>query len=260
MEFKRSIKIKLATLPLTENYSQQVLKPFKFMKHIKLLLTGLFLVVAVLSNAQGQNQGILSGTVLDETVGEPLIGANVYTEDAVLGTSTDIDGKYQFKLDAGTYTVIISYTGYQEKRITGVEIKAGEITYLDASLNDQVLDMELEVEVTAKAIERSENALLLLQKKSEKIQDGISSQEMSRFAVSDAAAAMKRVTGATVQGGKFVYIRGLGDRYSLTQLNGMVVPSTDPYRNSVPLDPIPAPLLDNITPYKTFPYFRRPGL
>ena len=101
-------------------------------------------------------------------------------------------------------------------------------------------------------IERSENAILILQKKSDKIQDGISSQEMSKLAISDAAGAMKKVTGATITGGKYIYIRGLGDRYSLTQLNGLVIPSSDPYRNGAQLDLIPANLLDNIITSKTF--------
>jgi len=94
--------------------------------------------------------------------------------------------------------------------------------------------------------------LMLLQKKSDKIQDGISSQEMSRYSVSDVAGAMKKVTGATVSGGKYIYIRGLGDRYSLTQLNGLVIPSADPYRNGAQLDLIPSNLLENIITSKTF--------
>ena len=75
---------------------------------------------------------------------------------------------------------------------------------------------------------------------------------MSRYAIGDAAAAMKKVTGATISGGKYVYIRGLGDRYSLSQLNGLVIPSADPYRNSAQLDLIPTNLLDNIVTSKTF--------
>lgn len=132
----------------------------------------------------------------------------------------------------------------------------GEITYLNEALNDGAVELALGgdegIVVKAKAINRSENALMILQKKSDNIQDGISSQEMSRYSVSDAAGAMKKVTGATVSGGKYIYIRGLGDRYSLTQLNGLVIPSADPYRNGAQLDLIPANLLENIITSKTF--------
>ncbi len=202
-------------------------------------------------NVATAGPGTISGTILDDSNGEPLIGANVYVEEKMTGTSTDFDGKYQFNVEPGTYTIVISYTGYTEKRITEVVVKEDEITYLDVTLTDSSIDL-VQVEVTAKVIERTENALLLLQRRSEKIQDGISSQEISRFAVSDAAGAMQKVTGASVQGGKYVYIRGLGDRYSLSQINGIIIPSTDPYRNSVALDLIPASLLDNIITYKTF--------
>ena len=92
----------------------------------------------------------------------------------------------------------------------------------------------------------------MLQKKSELIQDGISAQEMSRLAVGNAAKAMGKVTGTSVVDGKYVYVRGLGDRYSIAQLNGLMLPSIDPYRNSVQLDLIPTSLLDNIITAKTF--------
>lgn len=200
----------------------------------------------------GMSQGTLSGTITDINSGETLIGANVVIDGTTTGTSTDFDGKYQFDAPAGTYTIHISYIGFQEKRVEGVVIKDNEVTYLDVSLSDQAIDLGVEITVTAAAIERSENAILMLQKKSDKIQDGISSQEMSKFAVSDAAGAMKKVTGATVQGGKYINIRGLGDRYSLTQLNDLVIPSTDPYRNAAQLDLIPTNLLENIITSKTF--------
>ena len=215
-----------------------------------LLLTIAILAIPFLLLAQGQ--GILSGTILDESSGEPLIGANIVIEGTAIGTSTDFDGKYQFPSAPGIYTVAVSYTGYDTKTITDVEFKDNEITYLDIVLSDVALDLGLDVTVTAKVIEKSENALLMLQRKSDKIQDGISSQEMSRFSVGNAAAAMKKVTGATVSGGKYIYIRGLGDRYSLSQLNGLIIPSSDPYRNGAQLDLIPSNLLDNIITAKTF--------
>lgn len=196
-------------------------------------------------------QGSISGTINDASSGEPLIGANVVIDGTGTGSSTDFDGKYQFSADPGVYTIAISYTGYETKKVSEVTVKDGEVTYLDFTLSDEAVDLELDVVVSAKVIERSENALLMLQKKSDKIQDGISSQEMSRYSVGDAAGAMKKVTGATVSGGKYIYIRGLGDRYSLSQLNGLIIPSSDPYRNGAQLDLIPSSLLENIITAKT---------
>ena len=198
------------------------------------------------------SQGSISGTITDASSGETLIGVNIVIEGTAIGSSTDFDGKYQFQADPGVYTVVASYIGYADKKVSEVEVKENEVTYLDVSMSDGAVELDLEVVVTAKVIERSENSILMLQRKSDKIQDGISSQEMSRFSVSDAAGALKKVTGANVEGGKFVFIRGLGDRYSLTQLNDLVIPSTDPYRNSAQLDLIPANLVENIITTKTF--------
>jgi hypothetical protein len=62
---------------------------------------------------------------------------------------------------------------------------------------------------------------------------------------------MKKVTGASVVGGKYVYIRGLGERYSATTLNGAELPSADPDKKSFQLDLIPSNMLDNINTIKT---------
>ena len=211
-----------------------------------------FLTFLLFTPLLSWSQGTISGTILDEKIGEPLIGANVVIENTATGTATDFDGKYQFSVEPGIYNMVFSYIGYNDKTVTEVEIKDGEVTYLDVTLSDEAVDLALDVVVTARSVNRSENAILMLQRKSDKIQDGISSQEMSRFSVGDAAAAMKKVTGATVSGGKYIYIRGLGDRYSLSQLNSLVIPSADPYRNGAQLDLIPSSLIENIITAKTF--------
>jgi len=108
-----------------------------------------------------------------------------------------------------------------------------------------------EVVVTAKAIENSEVAVLALQRKALGVQDGISSQEMDINGASNAAESSKQITGTSVVDGKYIYIRGLGDRYSMAQLNGTNLVSTDPYINSAPLDLIPSNLLENIITIKT---------
>lgn len=197
-------------------------------------------------------QGAIAGTIVDEKSGETLIGANVLIEGTAIGTATDFDGKYQFNAAPGIYTIHVSYIGYVDKKVVEVEIKANETTYLDVAISDDAVELDLEVVVKAKAVERTENAVLMLQKKSDKIQDGISSQEISRLGAGDAASALKKVTGTTIVDGKYVYVRGLGDRYSTTALNGTRLPSIDPYRNSAQLDLIPSNLLDNIIAAKSF--------
>ncbi|MCF8239439.1 MAG: TonB-dependent receptor [Saprospiraceae bacterium] len=210
----------------------------------------LFVLALIFGSTMGA-QGIVSGTLLDANTAEPLIGANVLIEGTVEGASTDLDGKFQFEASAGTHVLVATYIGYQERRIEGLIVKDGEVTKMDFTLSDDAVQL-VEVVVKASVLERTENAVLMLQKKSDKIQDGISSQEMSRMGISSAATAMTKVTGAAVEEGKYINVRGLGDRYSTAQLNGVMLPSTDPYRNSAQLDLIPSNLLENIITAKSF--------
>ena len=211
----------------------------------------LFLLSAGTVTAQ---QGAISGTVYDED-GFPMLGANVVIQGTATGAQTDfIEGKYQFKADAGTYTIVASYVGYGDQIVENVAVAANETTILDFTFNpDAAGGVDLgEITVTAKAINSGEVAVMKLRQNSDKVQDVISAQEMSRLGASNAASALTKVTGTTVVDGKYVYVRGLGDRYSATTLNGLRLPSIDPYRNSAQLDIIPTNLLDNIVASKTF--------
>ena len=216
-------------------------------QRITLLFVFLFLAFGAMAQ-----KGAISGTIIDESLAEGLIGANILVEELGTGTSTDFDGKYQLQLDPGIYTLVVTYIGFADKRIEEVEVKANETTVMDVSMTDDAVQLDVEIVVKAKAIERSENALLMLQRKSDKIQDGISAQEIARIGAGDAAGALKKVTGTTIVDGKYVYVRGLGDRYSSTTLNGTRLPSIDPYRNAAQMDLIPTNLIDNIIASKTF--------
>ncbi|MEL7021861.1 MAG: carboxypeptidase regulatory-like domain-containing protein, partial [Bacteroidota bacterium] len=197
--------------------------------------------------------GTIRGTVSDKATGELLMFTNVTVKDTdpLVGAQTDLDGNYTLEIEAGTYALEVSYVGYNTKTITDVVVTANEVTILDFPMDVEGEVLE-EIVVTAKAIDRTENALLQIQRKAITVQDGISAQEISRFGSNNAAESMKRVTGASVVDGKYVFVRGLGDRYSSAQLNGMQLPSSDPYRNAMQLDLIPSNLLDNVIASKTF--------
>ncbi|MBK8506989.1 MAG: TonB-dependent receptor [Saprospiraceae bacterium] len=209
-------------------------------------------VILLMCIASLTAQSVISGTILDQNTAEPLTFVNVAIAGTAIGTSSDLNGKYRLEISPGTYSLLFSYVGYVDKSIVDIDVKDGEVTVVDLGMSDQAIELNIDLVVTAKSLERSENSVLLLRKKSDKIQDGISSQEMSRYGISNAAGAMRKVTGATINEGKYVYIRGLGDRYSLSQLNGLVIPTADPYRNSAQLDLIPTNLLYNIITSKTF--------
>jgi TonB-dependent receptor len=219
------------------------------MRNLSILLGALLLCAFLPLSAQ---KGALTGSVYDDS-GEILYGANVIIDGTSIGAQTDyIDGKYSFQAEPGVYTILASYIGYPDMRLEGVEIKANETTILDIILEENGGVQLEEVVVAGQRLERSENAVLMLRKKADKVQDIISSQEISRLGASNASSALQKVTGTTIVDGKYVYVRGLGDRYSATTLNGLRLPSIDPYRNSAQLDLIPTSILDNITASKSF--------
>jgi outer membrane receptor protein involved in Fe transport len=212
-----------------------------------------FLLLAVGAvPSMAQDTGAIAGVVVDAANGETLPGANVSIKGTTTGTSTDLKGRYRITgLEPGSYDVLFSFVGFTQKTVTGVEVEAGETVTVDVSLNEQTAELE-EVVVTAEAARDSEAGLLKRRAKAASVSDAISAEAISQAGAGDAAAAMKKVTGASVVGGKYVYVRGLGGRYSNTQLNGVEVPSSDPDRNSVQFDLFQSEALENIVTQKTF--------
>ena len=213
-----------------------------------ILITGFILMLSIPSVAQG----LLRGKVIDAETGEYLIGATVMLKRTTTGAATDLDGNYNIpNIAAGKYTVLCQYISYEPLVFENVEIEDGKVTLLNAQLSTVSVGLE-EVQIKAKMQQRTEAALLTIQKKSANVIDGISAQAMSRSGDSEASGALKRVTGVNVEGGKYVYIRGLSDRYSKTTLNRADIPGLDPNRNTVQMDLFPTNLIDNIIVYKTF--------
>lgn len=195
---------------------------------------------------------VIAGKIVDKSTGETLIGVSVKVTGAVItGAITDFDGNYTVAVEPGAYTVNCTYTSYQNFTVEGFEAKPGMANMLDVAMAADNYSLT-EIVVTATQVRNTDASLIALQRRALSIQDGISSQQISRTGVSNAADAMKQVTGAVVEGGKFIVMRGLGDRYSISQLNGVTMPSTDPYRNSSSLDLIPAQMIENIITLKTF--------
>ncbi len=208
----------------------------------------LSLLVSTMLLAQ---QGTIAGKVIESESGFEVIGGNVVIQGTGTGSSTDVDGKYYFKVDPGVYTVECTYIGFETMVIADVTVKAGETTTLDIKMGESGIELE-EVVVEARQMRNTEAAIMTIQKKSPVVLDGISSSQISKSGDNDVAGAIRRVTGVTVEDGKYVYVRGLGDRYSKTSLNGANIPGLDPNRNTVQMDLFPTELIDNILVYKTF--------
>ncbi|MBN1465990.1 TonB-dependent receptor [candidate division KSB1 bacterium] len=179
-------------------------------------------------------------------------GVNIVLENTTMGAATDLNGNYDIEnVPVGEYTVVATFIGYARLRIEDVHIKANQSETVNLKMSMEALEGE-EVVVTAKALKNTEAVLLKDRQKAAAVSDAISAEVISQAGASDAADAMKQVTGASVVDGKYVYIRGLGDRYTSTQLNGAEIPSADPYRRAGSVDIIPSNLIDNIVTVKSF--------
>ena len=209
-----------------------------------------FTFFALLSTTFIFSQAVITGTIQDGEFNDPLPFANVILKTAdgetnLGGSTSDFDGKYSFEVTQGSYLLEFSYVGYGTKKITDVVISSDAEMIVDVTLSpiDNALD---EVVVTTSARQNSEQAVLALQKKSINLMDGLSAQSIRKSGDTNLASAIRRVPGVSIQDGKFVYVRGLGDRYSKTLLGGLEVPGLDPDKTTLQLDIFPTNLLDNI--------------
>lgn len=208
----------------------------------------LFFIVAGLHAQSGQ----ISGTVKDSETESTLPGVNVVVEGTTKGTVTDLDGQFSLNLDPGQYTIRFSFISFEPQLVSQVVVDANQTTQLsEVHLQSDSKSLQ-EVVVTASMVRNNETAMLSMKKKSANMIDAISSASFSKSGDSDAAASIKRVPGVSIQSGKYIYVRGLSDRYTKTLLNGYEVPGLDPDRNTLQMDIFPTNVLENIVVNKTF--------
>ena len=197
--------------------------------------------------------GTIQGKILDAQTDESLIGVSVLVEGTGTGAATDFDGNFVIGgLATGTYTLNISYVGYQPHTQQGVQVADGQTTTLEIRLKPEDLQLE-EVEVVAKANRESESMLLMDQKQMLFATQAVGAKEMSRKGTSTAEAAVAQVSGISKQEGvKNVFVRGLGDRYNATTLNGFPIPSEDPEYKNIALDFFRSDMIQHINVSKVF--------
>lgn len=203
------------------------------------------------------NMGFISGQIVDKESGQPLPGVAILLEGTDFGTVTDNAGRYTLgPAPAGNYTINFVKSGYIEANVTDYAIVAGEVSVFPFALPPRPAEMSDDVYVlqdfTVSAEEANEMMLQLdLQKMSLTQLDIMGSEDFSKFAASDIADAVKSITGVSLSDGKYAVVRGLNDRYSVTQLNGITLPSPDPDRAAVPLDAFPTGIFGSIETRKT---------
>lgn len=199
--------------------------------------------------AQG---GSIEGKVTDAESGELLRGATLGLSNVKKGAYSDTKGQFKIKkLAAGTYAIKASYVGYQSVTIENIEVREGQPTTVNVAMKPS-RDLGSEVVVEATRSQDNADAVLAQRRSAAQVSDGISREEIAKLPDSDAGQSLKRVSGVTLVEGKYVYVRGVSERYNTTTLNGTTLSSTEPDKKAFAFDMFPSELLENANVAKSF--------
>jgi TonB-dependent receptor len=216
---------------------------------MKNLLLNTFLVFISVFSLNAQS-GLIRGVIIDNEFQDPVPFTNIIVKEVGTGTTSDFDGNYEIELSEGVYTLMFSFMGYETLEISDVKVSSQELAVVNVTMNTLAQGLD-EVVISVSASKNTETSVLEFQKKSVSLVDGLSSQRIKSSGASNIASAVKSVPGVSVQGGKYVYVRGLGDRYTKSILNGIDIPGLDPDRNTIQMDIFPTNILDNVIVIKS---------
>ena len=213
---------------------------------LKFLFFGLLL--SMISFAQ--NSAKVSGIITDKDSKQPVSFVSISLKGLMANAESDINGNYEITMKPGTYTIVYAFIGYKtfEKEVT---VTDNETLNLNVSLQENSNSIE-GIVITGSTSKTKETALLKEQQKAVEIKQSIGAQEMSRKGISDVEEGLTKVTGISKVDGRGVFVRGLEDRYNSLLINGLTVPSNNPFKKIIPLDIFPTDIVGIIETYKTF--------
>ena len=218
---------------------------------LHLLVVIAFLSAVCISTSPGQDTGELTGRVTSQDSGEVLTGINLTIDGTKFGATTDSVGRYLVpRIPAGIITLRVSAVGYTAVTVTGIVITAAKTTTLNLSLEKAAVTQP-EVVVSANGIRSAEAAVLAERKRAPNISDGVGAEQIKRSPDVKSGDAVKRLTGISILNDKFVFIRGMADRYNETELDESPITSTEAGEKSYSFDLLPADLIESCSIMKT---------
>lgn len=212
-----------------------------------------FILFSISLSAYSQKGATIIGKVIDKETGEILRGASVQLVGKLMGAYTDIRGEFKIKnVPPGTYSLKISYIGFVTKDVPKFTLNENETYEIGTIVLESVTRQTDEITVEAYRTNDNESAILALRKNALQLSDGISREEIKRLPDADAGQALRRVSGVTLVNDKYVYVRGVSERYSNTTLNGTSLASTEPDKKAFAFDIFPSEFLENANIAKSF--------
>jgi outer membrane receptor protein involved in Fe transport len=202
---------------------------------------------------EGAGIGAVRGNVYDPDFNTPVAAAVVTLVETGQRATTDEEGYFIIKdVPIGTHTLVISKQGYSRLVRSGLVVLPGQLTEAASALQGEYTELD---ELVVRDVEfgsGSELGLLALRQQSSSLMDAVGSGLIGKAGHSTVAGALRLVSGASVEGGKYAVIRGLGDRYTSTQINSVRLPSADPEKRAVQLDQFPTASVESVQVSKTF--------
>lgn len=226
----------------------------------RIILLSAFFVSGSRANAQADlvstsvnsRPATIVGRVVDAKTGSGITDATIVVEGAGVGTRSIVDGRFNLnRVPSGEASILVRRLGYAAKRIANITVEPGSVVEQNISLDATTVALATTV-VTAAAEKGTVNEALDRQRTATAIINSVTADQITKSGDGDAAQAVKRVSGVTLQSGRYVFVRGLGERYTTASLDGARIPSPEPEKKVVPLDLFPSGLLESVTTTKTF--------
>ncbi len=196
-------------------------------------------------------EGTLIGRVLSSEGSKPIQGARVFVRGTSVDTRTDANGRFSAKVPSGVnLSISVVHSAYSAQTLGNIKVKKGGTTSRTIKLTPASMELE-EFVVLAPKVEGSITDVIQEEKKTTSIANIIGAEQFAKKGDSSASSALKRVPGLTLVGNGNVYVRGLGERYSNIELNGMALPSPNPIKRVVPVDVFPSSAIGSIVIQKS---------
>ncbi|WP_373721224.1 TonB-dependent receptor [Bacteroides heparinolyticus] len=208
-----------------------------------------FLILLLALSTMAVFAGNIKGTVTDRQTREALTGATVQIMGTATGAVAGIDGNYTLEVKNGTYTLVVKYVGYKDITLSGVKVTGETPLNFEMDSDAQTLG---EVSVVAKKNLENERALRTERQKATLAIENLGAKEMGIKGIGNVEEGVKKLTGISIADAGQLIVRGLGDRYSTTTLNGLPIASPNPDNKLIPLDLFPSSTVQNITVSKVY--------
>lgn len=192
----------------------------------------------------------ISGTVIDSSTGEVLIGATVYVKQLPqTGTTTGLDGSFKLSTNLKKPVLVCSYLGYNTQIIDNTVNSPVTITMTESAA-------ELSEVVVTTSAKNTEPGARMIERNSINVVNVMSARAMELSPDITVGNIIQKMSGVTTERnssgeGQYAILRGMDKRYNHTLVNGVKIPSPDNKNRFVPLDLFPSEILDRIEVHKS---------